>query len=483
MSFWLHSCHGADHNALLPQPAQRETGSVAENFAASADVSENMLGVACCLQEGYMVATSSDQTESVSLASAFMAEVTVAMLPHGAWPDMAVVALVPPEASKNGLRGTIIEGADNAGTSAWFIIVQGLNQAYDFIDELSKAGCLRSDLSTSFSFAEGDDCIIGEGAYAKVFRMQGRDGSEVAIKQMNYTADYDSIEREIGALVTLQGDYIVGFRGIFWSMDSTQVIFSAVLDLAPHGDLLFKILQSGVMMESTANTLFVGILHGLKRIHDAGIVHRDIKTENVLLTADETPMVADFGLACYTTDESQMTRRCGSAGFVAPEVCLGNPYDCKVDNFSAGVILYFILSKEMPFSSPDRDSAATMRKTVKCSLHLHRPPWDAMTSRLRNMLRQLICKNKDERLTADEALEHSWIVGKSSKSKKPKAAADPQPSPSLMSAESTLMPSQSIHSAAPPRPSLRGEQAAAAAALVGSYQGQCGYSVSAPLPD
>ncbi|CAE7797970.1 moxd2, partial [Symbiodinium necroappetens] len=74
-----------------------------------------------------------------------------------------------------------------------------------------------------------------------------------------------------------------------------------------------------------------------------------------------------------------------------------------------------MLSRETPFSSPDRDSAATMRKTVKCSLHLQRPPFDSMTSRLRNILRQLICKSQDDRLTAAAALEHSWIVGKSDK--------------------------------------------------------------------
>mmetsp|Transcript_5567 Transcript_5567/g.6505 ORF Transcript_5567/g.6505 Transcript_5567/m.6505 type:complete len:164 (+) Transcript_5567:125-616(+) len=127
------------------------------------------------------------------------------------------------------------------------------------------------------------------------------------------------------------------------------------------------------------------------------------------------PLIADFGLACKTSDQAQMSRRCGSAGFVAPEVCLGTPYDCKVDTFGAGVILFFMFSKELPFSSPDRDSAATMRKTVKCSLHLQRPPFSELSSRARNMLRQLICKNQEERLSAEAALEHSWMVRKAEK--------------------------------------------------------------------
>ena len=64
-------------------------------------------------------------------------------------------------------------------------------------------------------------------------------------------------------------------------------------------------------------------------------VHRDVKTENILLQGAE-PLVADFGLACEHRDAAQMKRRCGSAGFVAPEVCLGEPYGYKVDTFGAG---------------------------------------------------------------------------------------------------------------------------------------------------
>lgn len=64
-------------------------------------------------------------------------------------------------------------------------------------------------------------------------------------------------------------------------------------------------------------------------------MHRDVKTENVLLKG-EVPLVADFGLACKSSDAVQMARRCGSAGFVAPEVCLGERYDYKVDTFGAG---------------------------------------------------------------------------------------------------------------------------------------------------
>eukprot|EP00930_Biecheleria_cincta_P072494 TRINITY_DN5987_c0_g4_i1.p2 TRINITY_DN5987_c0_g4~~TRINITY_DN5987_c0_g4_i1.p2 ORF type:complete len:130 (+),score=22.28 TRINITY_DN5987_c0_g4_i1:59-391(+) len=110
-----------------------------------------------------------------------------------------------------------------------------------------------------------------------------------------------------------------------------------------------------------------------------------------------------------------------------------------------------------------------MRKTVKCSLHLHRPPWDTMTSRLRNMLRQMICKNQEERLTAVDALDHSWLVGKSKKDKAAPGAssedAPPQPSMSLVS-EYSVMPPLDVPDASESYAGVHSE-----------------YSVNPPLPE
>lgn len=415
-TLWLHRCHGVQDNSLQPFPVKRGIGnSVAEAFAAEADSSENMLGVECRFEDFDLIVGPSKEG-GVVLSALFMAEVSCAPFPSRCWPDMAVVAIIPPS---NGmaLRGTAVAGEGCGGTVGWFIILQGYAAAHDVIDRLSMLGSLRQDLDQAFSLAGEGDCVIGEGAYATVYTMQARDSTFVAVKQMNTTTDCESVEREVRALLELQKhEYVIGFRGLFWRTEMEQCKFSAVFELATCGDLLYKILQTGALTESTARPLFTGITHGLKHIHAHQIVHRDIKTENILLKTDTCPVVADFGLACWITDREQMSRRCGSPGFVAPEVCLGTPYDFKVDTFGAGVILFFMLSKEMPFSSPDRDSAATMRKTVKCSLHLHRPPWDTMTSRLRNVLRQLICKSQTDRLDAPATLEHSWVTGKSDKS-------------------------------------------------------------------
>merc|ERR1740121_1152816 len=198
-----------------------------------------------------------------------------------------------------------------------------------------------------------------------------------------------------------------------------------MFDAACGGDLLAKVLHSDPLTEAHAKALFHGMMKGIAHIHSHGIVHRDIKAQNILLMSDDTVVVADFGLATVLSDRVQMARRCGSPGYVAPEVCLGKePYGLKVDVFGAGVNLYLMLSKEMPFSSPDRDTAATMRRTVKCSLHLRRPPWDGFSSALRGMLRETITKEQEGRLSADQALQHAWLCKASRQDGGPDAPAN-----------------------------------------------------------
>eukprot|EP00931_Biecheleriopsis_adriatica_P008860 TRINITY_DN1099_c0_g1_i1.p1 TRINITY_DN1099_c0_g1~~TRINITY_DN1099_c0_g1_i1.p1 ORF type:complete len:521 (-),score=85.57 TRINITY_DN1099_c0_g1_i1:109-1671(-) len=416
-SLWLHACHGGQDGNLTAAGMQnyRVAGrSIAEVFVAQSEASVSNLGVRCRIDGRALVVDVPDQDVVALVNPLLMAEVSWSHLTTEDGSEIGVVAIVPP-ANGAGIRGTSVGGNDLAGTTGWFLIFQSHSEATIFVELLSQLGCLRDDLHTSF-FMDQENALLGEGAYASVYRMSARNGKSVAVKQMNCTPDFESIETEVQALVELQGEHIIGFQGIFWRRELEQIRFSAVFDLAPNGDLLYKVLKHGQMSEAEARPLFVCIMKGLLHVHNHQIVHRDIKTENVLLGAGDIPVIADFGLACHITNTQQMTRRCGSAGFVAPEVCLGKPYDCKVDNFGAGVILFFLLSKEMPFSSPHGDSAATMRKTVKCALHLHSPPFDAMTSRLRNIIRQLICKSLADRLTAAQTLENSWITGKSDKS-------------------------------------------------------------------
>lgn len=431
LSLWLHRSHGSQAMQLEPLMAPQTDGrlSVAEAFAAEASGSlagnngpiPEPHGVPCRVEGWQLCADSQEETQPVT--PLFLAEVSCAPFSTSRWPDLAVIAIVPPVGGA-GLRGTAVNGTETTGATAWFVLSQGVQYCHEILNALSGVGCLRSDLEEAFSPSPDGDGIIGEGAYATVQSMRRKDGTPVAVKKMNSTVGLEAIEREVATLLKVQQhEHIVGYRGIFWTREVEAVRLAVVFDIAPCGDLLYKVLKYGAMTEGTARPLFSGIMSGLEYIHAHNIVHRDIKAENVLLKREDCAIVADFGLATWITDEVQMARRCGSIGYVAPEVCLGTPYSFKVDVFGAGIVLYFMLSKEMPFSSPDRDTAATMRRTVKCSLHLHRPPWDTMSSRLRNVLRQMICKKAEERLSAAATLEHPWMQMSGDRHRSSQAAA------------------------------------------------------------
>ena len=100
-----------------------------------------------------------------------------------------------------------------------------------------------------------------------------------------------------------------------------------------------------------------GILSGLEFLDSKKILHRDLKPENILISSDDQSdlravnfKICDFGLATYQ-DGASLYKRCGTPGYVSPEIVKSDPDDasfkatCKCDTFSAGVILYLLLSR------------------------------------------------------------------------------------------------------------------------------------------
>ena len=116
-----------------------------------------------------------------------------------------------------------------------------------------------------------------------------------------------------------------------------------VLDYLSGGDFYNRFNQKG-FREFTVMKAFYRILLQLRYIHSKGVVHRDIKAENLIfrdLHDDTDVVIADFGLAMkMPADGSCLYSRCGTPGYVAPEVLNDVGYDQKIDMFSMGVLLY-----------------------------------------------------------------------------------------------------------------------------------------------
>ena len=121
-----------------------------------------------------------------------------------------------------------------------------------------------------------------------------------------------------------------------------------VIEYLPGGELKAALKRKKFWSEKTIKKLMKNLLLGLKYIHKKGIMHRDLKPENLILRDKrriEDLSIVDFGLSTFKNVKKYLHRRCGTPGYVAPEILNlkgDDRYDEKCDIFSAGVIYYIL---------------------------------------------------------------------------------------------------------------------------------------------
>ncbi len=142
------------------------------------------------------------------------------------------------------------------------------------------------------------------------------------------------------------------------------------------------------------------------------IVHRDIKLENILISSVEDHSeyeirIADFGLAIFTSEDEKVTGKCGSPGYVAPEVFKSKFYDYRCDIFSLGSVMYQLLTGEYLF---DGESAKEIiKRNIECNLSYAVKQMKSMSAQCRDLMLWMLEADPDNRATAKQALKHHWF--------------------------------------------------------------------------
>ena len=152
---------------------------------------------------------------------------------------------------------------------------------------------------------------------------------------------------------------------------------------------------------ATALRLSLGIALGLTAAHAAGIVHRDVKPSNVLLRADGTPVLTDFGLATLcaeTAAQRQLTPLntvIGTADYMSPEQVRGDALDGRSDLYSLGIVLYQMLSGLVPFAG------RTPTETLRAQVEQQVPPLPSYVPlAARRVVQRVLCKRPEDRFSA-----------------------------------------------------------------------------------
>ena len=198
--------------------------------------------------------------------------------------------------------------------------------------------------------------LLGGGGMGKVFlaRDQVLD-RDVALKVLRdqYAQDEEFVrrfEREAKAAASLNYPNIVSVYDRGTAADGTYYI---AMEYVPGGTLKDRILKEGAMQTAEAVRLASQVADALGVAHARGMVHRDIKPQNVLLTADGDAKVADFGIAhaASETTVSNSSLVLGTAKYMSPEQATGEPVGPASDLYSLGVVLYEMLTGEVPFEA------------------------------------------------------------------------------------------------------------------------------------
>ncbi len=134
----------------------------------------------------------------------------------------------------------------------------------------------------------------------------------------------------------------------FYEIHETLHSIYMVVEYLSGGELIKKLSQKKRYNENSVKKIIWNIMSGLKYMHERNIMHRDLKPENLILKTKKNKQdvkLIDFGLADYITNREPLFRRCGTPGFVAPEIISlksGEMYNEKCDIFSSGVIFYIL---------------------------------------------------------------------------------------------------------------------------------------------
>lgn len=199
-----------------------------------------------------------------------------------------------------------------------------------------------------------------------------------------------------------------------------------IMEHIKGGDLYTKIFNTKKITEKHAAKIMKQILSGLAHIHSKNIVHRDMKLENILIEENNDEFVVkliDFDTATKF-GKSGMKGIFGTVYYMAPELISGT-YTEKCDVWSAGVILYSMLTKNFPFGGTN--DKEIMQNITKSKLDLKFLRSKRVSSEAINLIQKLMHPDPKERVSASEASNHPWIVKHTQSTKMPEPIAFDRP--------------------------------------------------------
>ncbi|CDF39392.1 Serine/threonine protein kinase [Chondrus crispus] len=261
--------------------------------------------------------------------------------------------------------------------------------------------------------------ILADGTYSRVFYAKDVDDPSKVfavkiIKKRSHdiqALEWVRRERHVNSMLNHPG--IVQAVDMFSTVEKDHLVF----ELMTGGTLADLLRKHNRLPESYARVVMRELITALHYIHSKNIVHRDVRPENIFCSASKFPMsiaLGDFGYANFVSEKrvnhDVLTTMIGVPPYICVDICRRIKYGPLVDMWSAGVVLYEILSGERPFEG--RSDRETVENIKIGTIHFTTPIWSKISPAAKGLIKQLMQTDPHKRISALAALQHTWFCEK-----------------------------------------------------------------------
>ncbi|CAL8273341.1 unnamed protein product [Merluccius merluccius] len=271
---------------------------------------------------------------------------------------------------------------------------------------------------------------LGEGSFSICRRCtHKKTGQKYAVKIVSKRMEAQS-QKEVAALKLCDGHpNIVKLHEICHDQLHTYL----VLELLGGGELLERIRRKQHFSETEASRIMRRLVSAVSHMHDVGVVHRDLKPENLLFT-DESEnseiKIIDFGFAHLKPPDNQLLKTpCFTLHYAAPEILKYDGYDESCDLWSLGVILYTMLSGQVPFQCQEKSLTHTsaeeiMKKIKQGDFSFEGEAWRSVSQQAKDLIQELLTVDPNKRIKMCGLRYNAWLQDDSQLSSNPLMTPD-----------------------------------------------------------
>ncbi|KAI8643048.1 kinase-like domain-containing protein [Parasitella parasitica] len=262
---------------------------------------------------------------------------------------------------------------------------------------------------------------IGSGSFGQVFSAQCKETKQIVAMKIIYKKALahkpkarESLLREIGVCLSFPIHPCIIQVNRLFDIDNKMYI---IMEYGVDGDLFDSITSGEVGMEEyKVKIIFDQIAHAIAFLHKRGIVHRDIKLENIIMCDRKTLTVkiCDFGLSTFIRSNRLLETSCGTIMYAAPELLESKGYGKEIDIWSLGVLLFTALATSTPFfqvgdEGKEEDRQRLRNQIKKGDFDYSLPVWDSISDEAKNLIDNMIMVDKEKRYNIEQVIAHPWL--------------------------------------------------------------------------